>query len=100
VRILFHELIVPALASMQGCAVKDRELVSATLAAALPIRHTGHVNLKGGVAGIVDSGLQVRPAQRMEPINAVIHLDGQRTAAQPGERVQVRLVGPLQALAV
>jgi len=96
VRILFHELIVPALTRMQGCAEGGRELISATLAAALPIRHTGHVNLKGAVVRIVDSGLQVWPAQRMEPINAIVHLDSQRTTAQQGETVQVRLVGPLQ----
>ena len=99
VRILFLELIMPALIKMQGSAEGGRELISAVLAASLRIRQTGHMNLKGAVAWMVGSGLQVRPAQRMEPINAIVHLDSQRITAGQGETVRVRLVGPLQGLA-
>jgi molybdopterin molybdotransferase len=100
VRILFHELIMPALIKMQGSAEGGRELISAVLSVPLRIRQTGHMNLKGAVASIVDSGLQVRPAQRMEPINAIIHLDSRRTTARQGEPIRVRLVGSLQGLAM
>ena len=96
VRILFHELIAPGLRKMQESAEKDSALVSAVLAAPLPLRQNGHLTLKGAVARIVDSGLQVRPAGRLEPINAIIHIENRRTTAEQGETVHVRLVGPLE----
>ena len=49
---------------------------------------------------ITEEGLRVQPAGRMEPINGIIHLPGDRQAAEYGEQVDVRLVGTLQGLAM
>jgi molybdopterin molybdotransferase len=100
VRLLFHELVAPALRVMQGKKNVISPLVTATLANTLGLKKTGHLSLKGAVAYLSDSGLQVYPAGKMEPVNAIIHLDGKRLAAGYGEEVQVRLLGGLQGLAV
>jgi molybdopterin molybdotransferase len=98
VRILFYELLVPALNRLQNSAAGTGSLVAATLAHSLAVKQTGHLNLKGAVAGIVDGRLLVHPAGRMEPINAIIHLEGDRLAAEYGEKVNVRFVGSLPGL--
>jgi len=99
VRILFHELVVHALNRLQGCADGAGNLVSATLANSLSVKQTGHLNLKGAVAQVVEGGLLVHPAGRTEPANAIIHLEEDRTSAGYGEKVKIRLVGPSQGLA-
>jgi molybdopterin molybdotransferase len=99
VRILFYELIVHALNRLQNSAAGGDNLVTAALAHSLAVKQTGHLNLKGAVARIVDGNVLVHPAGRMEPINAIIHLEGNRLSAEYGEDVKIRLVGPLQGLA-
>jgi molybdopterin molybdotransferase len=98
VRILFYELLVPALNRLQNSAAGTGNLVAATLAHSLAVKQTGHLNLKGAVARIVAGKLLVHPAGRMEPINAIIHLEGDRLSAEYGEEVKIRLVGALQGL--
>ena len=100
VRILFHELIVPALNRLQGCGNGSRKLIDAVLESTLSLKQTGHFNLKGAVVRMVDGHLLARPAGRMEPINAIMHLEGGRTAARQGESVKIRLIEPLHGLAV
>lgn len=100
VRILFHELIVPALNRIQGCGNGSSKLIDAVLESTLSIKQTGHFNLKGAIVRTVEGHLLARPAGKMEPINAIMHLEGGRTAAKQGESVKVRLVEPLQGLAV
>ncbi len=100
VRILFQELIVPALNRLQGAAEIIEQLVPATLVHTLSVKQTGHLNLKGAAVHITEEGLRVQSAGRMDPINAVIHLQGDRQSAAYGEQVYVRLVGALQGLAV
>jgi molybdopterin molybdotransferase len=95
VRILFHELIVPALNGLQGYGNGSRKLVDAVLESTLSLKQTGHFNLKGAVVRMVDGHLLVRPAGRMEPINAFMHLEGGRTAAKQGESVKIRLIESL-----
>ncbi len=99
VRILFYELVVHALNRLQNLRTEIGTLVSATLAHSLAVKQTGHLNLKGAVAGVVDGRLLVHPAGRMEPINAIIYLEENRLAAEYGEKVNVRLVGSLPWLA-
>ena len=99
VRILFHELVVHALNRLQGCESGNGNLVPATLANTLSVKQTGHLNLKGAVVQVIEGGLLVHPAGRMEPINAIIHLEGNRTSAQYGEDVKIRLVKPSYGLA-
>jgi molybdopterin molybdotransferase len=98
VRILFHELVCPALNRLQGGAESVGRLVPATLASTLSVKQTGHLNLKGAVARVTEEGLVVHPAGRMEPINAIIHLAGERTVAEYGEGVRIRLIGPLAGM--
>lgn len=100
VRILFRELIIPALNRLQGAAEIIEPLVPATLIHTLSIKQTGHLNLKGAVMQMTQKGLQVQSAGRMDPINAVIHLQGDRQTAGYGEQVYVRLAGALQGLAI
>ncbi len=99
VRILFHELITPALNRLQGCKKKSTT-VSAILEEAIPLKQSGHLSLKGCLVRLVDGRLQVRPAGRMEPINAIMHLDNKGAVADKGTVVEIRLIDPLQGLAV
>ncbi|CAK8721831.1 Molybdopterin molybdenumtransferase [Candidatus Electronema halotolerans] len=94
VRLLFHELVAPALRQLAGEAASDR-LLEAVLDQPLPVRQKDRAELvlKGGRAWLDAAGcLRVRPAATLEPVNAIMHLSGNRS-----ERVQVRLVGPLAA---
>jgi len=100
VRLLFHELVSPALQVLQGRVNVMRPLVRAKLVSSLSLKRTGHLSLKGGVAALGDKGLQVYPAGRMEPITAIMHLREDLLAAGHGEQVQVRLLGQLQGLTV
>ena len=98
VRLLFYELIVPALAALQGHERGLSPLMPAILEHTLSVKKTGHLSLKGAVAKLTKKGLQVYPAGRAEPINAIIHLGGERLEAEYGESVLVRLLGDLQGL--
>ncbi len=98
VRLLFYELIVPALAALQGHERRLSPLMPAILEHTLSVKKTGHLSLKGAVAKLTKRGLQVYPAGRAEPINAIIHLGEDRLEAEYGESVQVRLLGDLQGL--
>jgi molybdopterin molybdotransferase len=92
VRILFHELVGPAVARLQGMR-DDGGLAEAVLRGSVPMQQKGYPCLKGGVARLVCGRLQVRKADQMESVNAVIHFGTQRCGA--GDTVRVRLVGPL-----
>jgi len=100
VRILFHELIVPALNRLQGCENGSSKLIDVVLESTLSLKQTRHFDLKGAIVRTVEGHLLVCPAGKMEPINAIMHLECGRTAAKQGESVKVRLVEPLQGLAV
>jgi molybdopterin molybdotransferase len=106
VRLLFHELVVPGLQRLQGLSENDiisNGLVDATLTEPMGIRRTGHLALKSAVATLCNVRLQVRPAGKLEPINAIIHFickaDGKagRGEIEKNQLVKVRLVGPLVA---
>ena len=99
VRLLFHELIVPALNRLHGL-VNTANIVTAILEADIRLKQSGHFSLKGGVARLDDGKLLVRPARRMESINAIMHLDSQGAVAEQGTAIKVRLVEPLHGLAV
>jgi molybdopterin molybdotransferase len=92
VRLLFHELVAPALRRLHG-QTTSCGLIEAILDCPLAVREndTDDLVLKGGRAWLATDGcLQVRLATTLEPINAIIHLSGQEK-----ESVQVRLIGPL-----
>jgi len=103
VRLLFHELVVPGLRRLQGLPennIVSSGLVDAVLTEPMNIRQTGHLGLKSAVATLYDGRLQVRPAGKLEPVNAIIHLfckaDGNngRGEIEKNQRVKIRLVGP------
>ncbi|RWX46527.1 molybdopterin molybdotransferase [Candidatus Electrothrix aarhusensis] len=106
VRLLFHELVVPGLHRLQGLLKNDiisTELVDAILTEPMGIRRTGHLVLKSAVATLCNGRLQVRPAGKLEQMNAIIHLvceaDGKagRGEVEKNQLVKMRLVGPLVA---
>jgi molybdopterin molybdotransferase len=106
-RLLFHELIVPGLHRLQGLPNQDlasRGLVDAILTEPVSIRRTGHLFLKSAVAFLCDGCLQVRPARKLEQMNAIMHLSCKKSGnTERGEigknqLVKIRLVGPLIAV--
>ncbi|MCI5124535.1 MAG: hypothetical protein D3925_08680, partial [Candidatus Electrothrix sp. AR5] len=62
------------------------------------------LSLKSGVATLCDGCLQVRPAKKLEQMNAIMHLackkgeGSERGAIEKNQRVKIRLVGPLVAV--
>ncbi|WP_417909674.1 molybdopterin molybdotransferase MoeA [Candidatus Electronema sp. PJ] len=91
VRLLFHELVAPALRSLHGEIVGNDGLVSAVLDCPLTgCQHdTDDLVLKGGIAWLDAAGcLRVRPAKTLQPINAILHLSGYEDKS-----VHVRLLG-------
>ncbi len=98
VRILFHELVAPALWRLQG-----REgtggLVDGLLESSRRIRQSEHLHLQAGVARIAEGRLLVRAAGRREPVNAIIHLAAGNIKTGQGRTVPVRLTVPLDGLA-
>lgn len=90
--LLFHELVFPGIMAMQGRRLPLPPLATAVLQEELALKKTGLVNLKGAVASLNGNSLAVRPAGRIEPANAIIHLPANRKILRPGERVRVRLV--------
>jgi molybdopterin molybdotransferase len=108
VRLLFHELVVPGLHCLQGLPennITSSGLVDAILTEPIGIRRTGHLALKSAVATLCNVRLQVRPAGKLEPMNAIMHLackaDGNngRGGIEKNQRVKIRMVGPLASLA-
>ncbi|WP_417915826.1 molybdopterin molybdotransferase MoeA [Candidatus Electronema sp. JC] len=92
VRLLFHELIVPALARLQGEEIADG-LIKARLDGPASAAQPGCTVLKGAVVWVDEEGrLRARPAQGLEPPNAILHLRGDEA-----ELVSLRLIGPLAA---
>ena len=112
VRLLFHELVVPGLHRLQGLPENDitssgltsNGLVDAILTEPMGIRQTGHLALKSAVATLCNGSVQVRPAGKLEPMNAIIHLaykadeKTERGEIEKNQRVKIRLVGPLPSL--
>ena len=112
VRLLFHELVVPGLHRLQGLPENDitssgltsNGLVDAILTEPMGIRQTGHLALKNAVATLCGGRVQVRPAGKLEPMNAIIHLTYKaaekagRGETEKNQQVKIRLVGPLSSL--
>ena len=95
VRILFHELVTPALDCLHGLQEGGKILFDAALSGQIHLKQTNQLQLKGGVATIVAGQLQVRPAQRLEQINAIIHFQDNPQPGQPNNLVRIHLLGPL-----
>ncbi|WP_417911766.1 molybdopterin molybdotransferase MoeA [Candidatus Electronema sp. TJ] len=92
VRLLFHELVMPALARLQGEDMAGG-LLRARLDGPPPALQPDCTVLKSAVAWADEEGqLRARPTEGLEPPNAILHL-------RSGEEglVSLRLIGPLAA---
>ncbi|MDH3349583.1 MAG: hypothetical protein OEM02_15970, partial [Desulfobulbaceae bacterium] len=92
VRLLYHELVAPALKAMMGDIAPESPLVTAELASDLKVKQTGHLNLKPGKAYFVGGRLLVRPVDRLEPINVIMHCSAERGEYLAGENISVHLL--------
>ena len=94
VRLLFYELLLPALRCLQREKQPNEALLEARLAQALPLHKNKagkDLILKAARAWWDAQGqLWVRAAQSTEAVNAIIHLKGQEN-----DRVQLRLLRSL-----
>ncbi|MDG4475743.1 molybdopterin molybdotransferase MoeA [Thiovibrio frasassiensis] len=92
--LLFHELVLPALRTMQRQHRPLPPLVRATLATPILLKKTGILNLKGAVASLSGKHLSVRPCRKNEAANAIIHLPPNRKHLLSGEDVSLRFCNP------
>ena len=92
VRILFHELVLPAIRKMQG----RRRILSfplqAELTEDLSLKKKGMTNLKGAIFSYTQKGLAVRPALKTEAINCIIHLSAAGKKFRRGDTVDINPV--------
>ena len=89
--LLFHELVLPALRTMQGRRRPLLPLLRATLTTPVSLKKTGLLNLKGAVARLTGNTLTARPTRKNEAANAIIHLPSNRKHLLAGEGVSLRL---------
>ncbi|HIJ91105.1 MAG: molybdopterin molybdotransferase MoeA [Desulfobulbaceae bacterium] len=92
--LLFHELILPALRTMQGQRRPLLPLLRATLTAPVLLKKAGLLNLKGAVLRPKGKSLTVRPTRKNEAANAIIHLPPNRKHLLAGENVSLRPCDP------
>lgn len=92
VRLLFQELVTPALRRLLGRRRTLPREVGAILSQDISLRQRGVLNLKGGLLRLETHGLSVRPAQAHEPASAIILLPGRRRLFPAGSRITVHLI--------
>ena len=92
VRLLFHEVVAPGLNRLQGRRHPLGSLVKARLLESITSGKSNHLSLKGGVAVVRKSTLCVRPAGRLDGINAIVHLSSRKSFFSAGATVSVRLL--------
>lgn len=91
VRLLFHELVHPALSALQGCKKPGPKCLQAELTEELAIKQKGLLNLKGGILTLVNGRCQVRPADRHEAASCIILVPAHRRCLKKGELVTIHL---------
>ncbi|MCW5213599.1 molybdopterin molybdotransferase MoeA, partial [Desulfobulbus sp. TB] len=107
VRLLFYELVVSGLDCLQGRAkaTSASSLQNAILTESVRLSRTGYLALKAARASLCNGQLQVRPARRLESMNAIMHLacdaneKNMRKEIEKGQQVKVRLLNCLRSLA-
>jgi molybdopterin molybdotransferase len=90
VRLLFNELIKPALRKIGGSRIGLNKSLRAELTEAIDIRPGKFLHLRGGVCFINGGKLRVRLADRTEKINCVIFLPPRRKHFKKGEEVTIQ----------
>ncbi len=96
-RLLFHELVAPALRTMHGEEAGSGLVEAIFEPSPISVRQSGEdeLILQGGTAWLAADGqLRVRRAAILDPVNAVIHCGGRENG-----RVKIRLVGLLRTTA-
>ena len=88
VRILFHELVGPALLLLQGMRKGGPQGIKASLLEEVVLKEKGVLNLKGGI----QKGGSVRLAGKIEAPDCYILFPGHRKSFKKGEMVEVHLV--------
>ena len=94
VRLLFNELIKPALLKTGGARAPLNKSLRAELSEATHIRPGNFLHLKGGVYFADGGKLRVNLADRTEKINCVIHLPPGRNHLKSGEQVTIHPTAP------
>ena len=96
VRVLFHELVGPALLLLQGMRKGGPQGIKASLQEEVVLKEKGVLNLKGGI----QKGGSVRLAGKIEAPDCYILFPGHRARFKQGEMVEVHPVDYLRGLAV
>lgn len=93
VRLLFHELVAPALRKMQGRHRVCPRPLRALLTETVQIKKRGRLNLKGAVLSLEKGLLLARPAATTETMNGILLLPASSRRFEKGTEVTVHLVG-------
>jgi molybdopterin molybdotransferase len=91
VRLLFHELVHPALLALQGRKKPGPKSLRAELTEELAIKQKGLLNLKGGILTLANGRCQVRPADRHEAASCIILVPAHRRCLKKGALVTIHL---------
>lgn len=89
VRLLFSELVRPAILMAQGCSRTLPDVHKAALSETVRLGQKGMLQLKGGRLTVRQQGLTVRPARQTEPINCIMVLPPHRQNFKSGEKLTV-----------
>ncbi|MEN8140065.1 MAG: molybdopterin molybdotransferase MoeA [Thermodesulfobacteriota bacterium] len=95
VRLLFHELVRPALLAQQGSLTPRPRQLTARLSEELAIRQRGILNLKGGILSLENGQALVRPARRHEAASCIILVPAERLVLKEGELATIHLTDGL-----
>ncbi|GBE13585.1 molybdopterin molybdenumtransferase [bacterium BMS3Bbin14] len=98
VRLLFHELVAPALRKMQGRRRVYPRPVRARLTETVQVKKRGRLNLKGAVLSLERGLLRARPATATEAMNGILLLPAAGRRLEKGTAVTAHLVGRAAAL--
>ncbi|PLX46865.1 MAG: hypothetical protein C0613_15760 [Desulfobulbaceae bacterium] len=91
VRLLFHELVRPALRALQGRRKPAPKSLRAELTEELAIKQKGLLNLKGGILTLENGRCLARPAHRHEAATCIILVPAHRRCLKKGELVTIHL---------
>lgn len=98
VRLLFHELVAPALWKMQGRRRVYPRPLRARLTDTVQIKKCGRLNLKGAVLSLEKGLLQARPVATTETMNGILLLPASSRRFEKGTELTAHLVGRAAAL--
>jgi len=92
VRLLFNELIRPAILAIQGAKHCEPQKIQATLTENIMLYKRGLPRLKSGIMSLQNTACLVRQAGRTEAANCYIYCPETRTEIEAGENVMLHLL--------